>query len=180
MPLAALGYRNALAPTTATVTIAVVTPGGGGRNVACAGGPLPGTPVTLTFQNRLGKTNVAAFTTTDSLTGGTSPATAITTTTAGSAGDGIHYALDDSQTDGRQTAKGILMFPSATDASGNITQGTASGGGYHGETLQNTPMWMMGFFRTNDCVGLTDAAIAQMGRLVEGSIAAGGVFSIGL
>lgn len=55
-------------------------------DVVCAGGPLPGTPVTITFQGRLAATNVAAITTTDSLTGGTTPASAITTTTAGAAG----------------------------------------------------------------------------------------------
>lgn len=56
-------------------------------DVVCAGGPLPGTPVTITFKANLGLQNVAAITTTDSLTGGSSPASAISTTTAGVAAD---------------------------------------------------------------------------------------------
>lgn len=52
-------------------------------NVVCAGGPFPGTACTITFGGELAHTNVAALTTTDSLTGGSSPASAITTTTAG-------------------------------------------------------------------------------------------------
>lgn len=52
-------------------------------DVACTGGPLPGTPVVITFKGNLGLQNVAAITTTDSLSGGTAPASAITTTTAG-------------------------------------------------------------------------------------------------
>jgi hypothetical protein len=51
--------------------------------VACSGGPLPGTAVDITFQNGLGGKNQPAATTTDSLTGGSSPASAITTPTPG-------------------------------------------------------------------------------------------------
>jgi hypothetical protein len=51
--------------------------------VACAGGPLPGTAITVTFQNGLGGTNQPQMTTTDALTGGSTPASAVTTTTAG-------------------------------------------------------------------------------------------------
>jgi hypothetical protein len=52
-------------------------------NVVCAGGPFPGTACTITFQGELAVTNVAALSTTDSLTGGSTPASAISTTTAG-------------------------------------------------------------------------------------------------
>lgn len=55
--------------------------------VACTGGPLPGSVVDIEFRNGLGKQNVSAMTTTDSLTGGTTPATAITTPTPGVAPD---------------------------------------------------------------------------------------------
>lgn len=56
----------------------------GEDNVLCAGGPLPGAPVTITFQNELGKRNIAALVDDDTLlTGGT---VAITTTTPGVAG----------------------------------------------------------------------------------------------
>lgn len=49
-------------------------------DVAVTGGPLPATPVVVTFTGNLGNSNVAAMTTTDTLTGGS---TAVATTTAG-------------------------------------------------------------------------------------------------
>lgn len=55
----------------------------GSSNVACTGGPLPGSAVTVTFQGQLAGQTVT-LTTTDSLTGGTSPASAVSQTTAGS------------------------------------------------------------------------------------------------
>jgi hypothetical protein len=52
-------------------------------DVVCTGGPLPGTPVVCTFGGNLGNANLTQMTTTDSLTGGTTPASAVTTTTGG-------------------------------------------------------------------------------------------------
>lgn len=49
-------------------------------DVVCTGGPLPATPVIITFGGVLGLQNVAAITSTDTLTGGS---TALSTTTAG-------------------------------------------------------------------------------------------------
>lgn len=55
----------------------------GAGNVACAGGPLPGAAVSVTFQAALGETNVAALTgSVASLTGG-SPGLTIATPTPG-------------------------------------------------------------------------------------------------
>jgi hypothetical protein len=51
--------------------------------VACSGGPLPGTAVDVTFQNGLGGKNITTMVSTDSLTGGSAPASAVTTPTAG-------------------------------------------------------------------------------------------------
>lgn len=51
-------------------------------DVACTGGPLPGTPVVVTFQGKYEDTDVPVMTGTSSLTG-TSPVLAITTTTPG-------------------------------------------------------------------------------------------------
>jgi hypothetical protein len=48
-------------------------------NVACYGGQLPDIPVSIHFINAKGATNVAAITSSDTLTGGSTPATAITT-----------------------------------------------------------------------------------------------------
>ena len=51
--------------------------------VACSGGPFPGTAVDVSFQNALGGLNQPAMTTSDSFTGGSTPASAITTPTPG-------------------------------------------------------------------------------------------------
>lgn len=53
-------------------------------DVACSGGPLPGTAVTVTFQNKLGGKNVSLLTANSSgLTGGSTPTVTPSTTTAG-------------------------------------------------------------------------------------------------
>ena len=55
-------------------------------DVACAGGPHPGTPVTATFTGQYAGTDVAEMTgDATGLTGGTAPAVVVTTTTAGGA-----------------------------------------------------------------------------------------------
>ena len=55
----------------------------GSGNVACTGGPLPGTPIVVEFTGALGVTNVPSMTKADSYTGGSSPATVITTPVPG-------------------------------------------------------------------------------------------------
>lgn len=62
----------------------------GAGNVACTGGPLPGAAVTITFGGDLATLDVPVITATSSLTGGSSPAIAITTTTPGTHTVGIH------------------------------------------------------------------------------------------
>lgn len=52
-------------------------------DVACTGGPHPGTPIDITFTGNLGAQDITALTATGSFTGGTSPAIAITTVTPG-------------------------------------------------------------------------------------------------
>ncbi len=52
-------------------------------DVSCYGSGLPGGTITIHFQGTLGAANVAAITSTDSLTGGSTPTSAITTLTAG-------------------------------------------------------------------------------------------------
>jgi hypothetical protein len=54
------------------------------QDVACAGGDLPDNDITITFQGQYTGTEVELLTSTDSLTGGTTPATSITATTTGS------------------------------------------------------------------------------------------------
>jgi hypothetical protein len=60
-------------------------------DVVCAGGALPGTPVTITFGGSLAGADVAQITAASGgLTGGTTPTATVTTTTPGTAGtDGL-------------------------------------------------------------------------------------------
>lgn len=81
---AAVAY-DATAAAVQSALEALASVGTGG--VSCSGGPLPGTPVAVTFLTLNAVQVVAALTTADSLTGGSSPATAVTTTTAGVAPD---------------------------------------------------------------------------------------------
>jgi hypothetical protein len=55
-------------------------------DVVCSGGPLPGSFVAVTFQGALANTDVTQMTAASSLTGGTTPTVAVTTTTPGSPG----------------------------------------------------------------------------------------------
>lgn len=55
----------------------------GPNNVTVTGGPGPATPYVVTFTGALAGNNVAQMTATGSFTGGTTPAVAVTTTTAG-------------------------------------------------------------------------------------------------
>jgi hypothetical protein len=83
------GQTTAAIPSNATAAqvqaslVALSSIGAG--NVACAGGPLPGTAVTVTFQGTLGFAAQPPMTVpTNNLTGGTNPAPAIAHTATGS------------------------------------------------------------------------------------------------
>ena len=80
----------------------------GTGNVVCTGGPLPATPVVITYQGALTCTNVAAPTVnSNSLTGGTSPTPVIATNVGGVDGDLPTYGdlkWDARTTDGDLTS----------------------------------------------------------------------------
>jgi hypothetical protein len=169
---AAIAY-NATAATVQAALQAMTSIGA--NNVTVTGGPGPGTPWVVTFRNALGSTNVAQMTTTDSLTGGASPASAVTTTTQGAAGTpGTFRAYDPAGTDGRQIPKGVLEFDCATDASGNITFGTGTAGNWVGAFVQSAPAFFRGCFATGELTGLDEVALANAGwRLVSGTVGNG-------
>lgn len=74
---------NAAASAVQAALEAVSTIGTG--NVACTGGPLPGSAVVITFQGQLAGSNLPMLTVVaPALTGGTTPAVAVTETTPGS------------------------------------------------------------------------------------------------
>lgn len=83
---AAIPYNaNAAAVQAALEALSNIAPG----DVVVSGGALPGTPVVVEFRGTLAQTNVGQMTTTDSFTGGTAPASAVTTTTPGVAPTGL-------------------------------------------------------------------------------------------
>jgi len=92
---AAIAY-NATAAAVQSALAALSNIGAGNVTVTGANGG----PYTVAFVGTLANTDVAQMTHTDSLTGGSSPAVAIATTTAGGA---------DASSDGRQVAKGVLF-----------------------------------------------------------------------
>jgi hypothetical protein len=136
----------------------------------------------LTFKGTLAGTDVAAVTVgSGSLTGGGNYGT-VTVATAGSAGsNGTYKAFLSSATDGSQVAKAVLEFDAATDASGNITLGTSNLGGDKQQfSIGNTvTAFVSGTFRSEDCQQtagagqLTELAVSQLGRLVQGSVTQG-------
>jgi hypothetical protein len=77
---AAIAY-NATAAQVQAALVLLSSIGAG--NVVCAGGALPGSAVTITGAGDLSGLNLGTFTSTDSLTGGTVPATGFTVTTSG-------------------------------------------------------------------------------------------------
>ncbi len=61
-------------------------------DIVCAGGPLPGTPITVTFTGTYAGTDVTLMTDNDAgLTGGSTPAVTVTTTTPGGSGNAIGW-----------------------------------------------------------------------------------------
>lgn len=74
---------------------------------------------------------------------------------------------------GTQTAKAILPWDVATDAGGNITLGTTTGGGEFNETWRTVPVYVNGYFATQDLVGLDATAVTQLGHLVTGTTTLG-------
>jgi hypothetical protein len=148
----------------------------GDGNVRCYGGQLPDGLVYIEFTGELGGANQAQLTTTDSLTGGTTPATAVTTVRAGAAGTpGEYAAYDPDAVNGLQLPKGILVYDVQTDASGNATFSETSGreGGEFDEEYGDVPMYLSGYFNTEDLTGLDLKAVPQLGRLVSGTVADG-------
>lgn len=74
-------------------------------DVVCTGGSLPGTAISMTFSGTLANTDVAALTTTSSLTGGTSPLISVTETLKGGDTTYAYIAKGESLTWSKCTGK---------------------------------------------------------------------------
>jgi hypothetical protein len=103
---------TAAAVQTALEGLSNVNPG----DVAVSGGPGPATPWAVTFgpATKWAGKDVPQMTAASSLTGGTSPAVAVTTTTPG--GSGV--------TDGSDIWAGVLYMPVAVPAGATVVNGT--------------------------------------------------------
>lgn len=164
---AAIPY-NANAAQVQAALEALSTIGGGNVNVT--GGPGPGTPFRVEFVNTLGGANQAAMTTTDSFTGGSSPASAVATVTNGAAGTaGRFKAYAATNADGSQVARLILQYACTVDVSNKVTLT-----GEWGNTYDYAPAYWRGTFRAEDLVGLDNKAVNGLGgRILRGTTAAG-------
>jgi hypothetical protein len=69
----------------------------------------------------------------------------------------------------------LNQYACITDASGNVSFGTGitAGATEFGQTSKSAPAFRAGYFSCADLVGLDQRAVAILGRLVQGTIAAG-------
>jgi hypothetical protein len=87
--------------------------------------------------------------------------------------DNKWYPYVDANADGTQVAKGIAMYDFTTDGSGKVTIANETN-----VTYDTAPVYLAGTFRTTELTGLDAAGVADLGRLVAGSVA-DGVLRIG-
>lgn len=140
-----------------------------GANVSVSGDG----PYTITFSGTLAGKLMPIITADYSLlTGGTSPTVTIVHTTPGIKA-GTYKAYNDGNSDGSQTAKCILQLDCDVDSSGNMTMGTATGGGDHQQYVPSIPAFFKGTFQVSDLTGLDDPAVVDMGRMIEGTSSSG-------
>lgn len=161
----AIAY-NASAATVQAALEALPSIGAG--NVACGGGSLPGTAVTVTFQNFLGGVKHPMLVAINSLTGGTTPAIAVAETTAGNPAAGYFDAYDDTLSNGLQVAKAVLQYDCRTDSQGKIFFGQQKSAD-NGKLSRTAPAYISGVFQTKNLVGLDANGVADLGRLIAGN-----------
>lgn len=145
---------------TALEALSNIAPG----DVAVTGGPGPGTPYVVTFIGTLSATNVAQMTATSSLTGGSSPAIAVTTTTPGVAVDlftlpvgydDLGWTSTDGSTFGRATdISNVSSFGSVEPTRSDVIKDTIT----LGVTAQETKLLTIGLYTGAATSGITAAA----------------------
>ncbi len=162
---AAIAYNAAASAVATAVQNAL-----GLTTVTGGGGALPGTDVTLTYSGALAGRPVPLMTINNAgLTGGT---LAIANTTVGRSA-GTYAAYTDGGTNGTGTdeARLIMEYTVTSLADGRVYVGSATDS--PGEGLSACPAYFCGDFRTTDLTGLTAAAVADLGRLISGTVADG-------
>lgn len=126
-PVATIPFNASAADVQA---ILQALPSIGNDDIVCAGGPLPGTAVSITFCGTFGANPQRLITLgTNSLTGGASPTAAVTRTTAGTVGAPLHSARARKATAILQNLSGFVqqyVWGIAADAT--VQSDFASGG----------------------------------------------------
>jgi hypothetical protein len=144
-----------------------------GNHITVTGGALPGTPLVFTSSGYYGSMplnlmQIEAST----LSGGTNPAGAfVHTTIGGNTGQFGKYTPGASN--GLEIARRINAYEVAVDSGGKITFGPVAVEGYNGEVSDSATAYVSGYFKTTDLVGLDADAVADLGRLVHGTVADG-------
>lgn len=86
---------------------------------------------------------------------------------------GKYAAYNNANSDGTEVARCILQYACIVDANGNVALGAVSSGDEQGAKLPAAPVWIAGPFRTAELTGLDAAGVADLGRLVLGTVADG-------
>jgi hypothetical protein len=102
----------------------------------------------------------------NSMTSGTTATLSIAHTTPGRQVGGSFREYDDAQTDGTNIARGVLEYSTVVTPDGRHYHGTLAGGLW---TL-SAPIYIAGYFRTADLIGIDAAAVTDLGRIVEGAV----------
>lgn len=159
---------NASAATAQALVRAVLGP-----HITVTGGDLPGTALVFTGSGSfLGMPINLMQVESSTLAGGTTPAAAIVHTTIG-ANKGQAGKYDDAASNGLQVARAINAYEVAVDSGGNVTFGPVAVEGYNGEVFPAATAYVSGYFDTKELYGLDAAAVADLGRLIRGSVADG-------
>lgn len=84
---------------------------------------------------------------------------------------GTYDKYDGGGAGGLEVARALLEYDCQTDSNGLITLSSVAStdGGEHGEKLLTAPAFVKGMFQTADLTGLDADAVAELGRLVQGS-----------
>jgi hypothetical protein len=153
---------NATAAAVATAINAAL----GTNTVVGGGGPLPGTPVTATFQNEAAGMAHIAMIPSSQLTGGTPGTIAVTRSTPGKPAGGYYDAYVDTVID---PARRIARYDVTANQFGNVTIGQTDLAGMGGIANRAVPTYFKGYFRCSDLIGLDAAGVVDLGKLINGT-----------
>ena len=170
------GYTTAVLPYNATAvqisTALQALPNIGIGGVVCTGGPLPGTPVVITFAGLLANQPQNLIAVTSFLTGSSPVATMAHTTTGVAFGKAKPYLSSNS--DGSQIPIGFIRYDASTNEKGNVSNSPNSSNAQYGAaTKVETEVCFGGVFNLTDLKGVDANLITVLGaRFLRGSLAA--------